>query len=367
MRHHHTPTSPARIIAHIDMDAFFASVEERDKPWIDGLPIVIGSDPQEGKGRGVVSTANYKAREYGIRSALPISVAWRLSEEAKRKGRPGAAFITPNMEKYARISEHIMAILRTHTNHIEQASVDEAYIDLTDAGSYERAEKICRAIKREIMQKESLTASIGIGPNKLIAKIASDFNKPDGLTIVREADAESFLEQNVLRKIPGIGPKTEQLLAAHDITTVAELKRLSQQQLQALLGKSGSDLYEKARARDDSELVEEWTAKSISEQETLQHDTHAGDIIIALLKKLAQQVVARLIAEGFTSCKTIGITIRFEGFETRTRTKTLPRPTDDAALLEFEALKLLLPFLDLRGNPHRKPIRLIGVKIEKLQ
>ena len=361
-----TTTDTTRIIAHIDMDAFFASVEERDKPWLAGLPIVIGSDPQDGKGRGAVSTANYKAREYGIRSALPISTAWRLSEEARSKGKPGATFITPNMEKYARISERIMAILRAHTNHVEQASIDEAYFDLTATGSYGRAEKICRTIKREIAQKESLTASIGIGPNKLIAKIASDFNKPDGLTVVREADAESFLERNKLRKIPGIGPKTEQLLAAQGITTIAELKRLSRRHLQTLLGKWGSDLYEKARGRDDSELVGERTAKSISEQETLQHDTRAGDIVISLLKKLTLQVFTRFMAEGFTSFKTIGITVRFEGFETKTRTKTLPTPTSDAALLEFEALKLLLPFLDLRENPHRKPIRLIGVKIEKL-
>ncbi|OGM94621.1 hypothetical protein A2524_00415 [Candidatus Wolfebacteria bacterium RIFOXYD12_FULL_48_21] len=356
-----------KIIAHMDMDAFFASIEERDKPWLHGLPIVIGSDPQDGKGRGVVSTANYKAREYGIRSALPISTAWRLSEAAKKQGKPGATFITPNMEKYAGASERIMAIVRRHADHIEQASVDEAYIDLTHAGGYEQAEKICRAIKKEIIQKESLTASIGIGPNKLVAKIASDFNKPDGLTVVRETDAESFLEKNKLRKIPGIGPKTEQILAAHGITTIAELKRYTQQDLHKLLGKYGLDLYEKARGRDDTELVEEWTAKSISEQETLQQDTLAGDVIIALLKKLAKQVHGRFETEGFTAFKTVSITVRFEGFETKTRAKTLPAPTADIAVFEFEALKLLLPFLDQRENPHRKAIRLIGVKMEKLQ
>lgn len=355
-----------RIIAHIDMDAFFAAVEERDKPWLSGLPIAIGSDPQEGKGRGVVSTANYKAREYGIRSAVPISTAWRLSEEAKRRGKPGVTFITPNMEKYTRISEHIMAILHTHTTHIEQASVDEAYFDLSELGSYERAEEICRAIKREVVTKESLTASIGIGPNKLIAKIASDFQKPDGLTIVCASDVEHFLEQNKLRKIPGIGPKTEQLLATHGITTIATLKKLSKKELRALFGKSGEDLHEKARGRDDTELVEEWEVKSISEQETLQHDTLAGDIIIALLKKLAEQVFARFKADGFTSFKTVGITVRFEGFVTKTRAKTLSAPTGNIAVLEFETLKLLLPFLDARENPNHRPIRLIGVKIEKL-
>lgn len=356
-----------RIIAHMDMDAFFASIEERDKPWLRRLPIVIGSDPQEGRGRGVVSTANYKAREYGIRSALPISTAWRLSEAAKKQGKPGAIFITPNMGKYADASERIMAIVRGHADRIEQASIDEAYVDLTHAGGYKRAEAICRAIKKEIVRKESLTASIGIGPNKLVAKMASDFNKPNGLTVVREADAESFLEENGLRKIPGIGPKTEQMLATHGITTIADLKRLSRQRLHDLLGKSGSDLYEKARGRDDSELVEAWTVKSISEQETLQRDTLSGDVIIALLEKLAKQAYDRFKAEGFASFKTVGITVRFEGFTTKTRTKTLPAPADAVDVLEFEALKLLLPFLDQRGNPHRKPIRLIGVKMETLR
>ena len=356
-----------KIIAHIDMDAFFAAVEERDKPWLKGLPIAIGSDPQEGMGRGVISTANYKAREYGIRSAVPISVAWRLSEKAKHEGKPGVVFITPNMEKYTRISGHIMAILRTHaTPHIEQASVDEAYIDLSESGSYKQAETICRAIKKEIVLSESLTASIGIGPNKLIAKIASDFNKPDGLTVVRPTDAESFLERNGLRRIPGIGPKTEQLLAAQGITTIVELKRLSREELRKLLGKLGEDLYEKARGRDDAELEEEWEAKSISEQETLQYDTLAGDVIIELLKKLARQVFLRFEADEFTAFKTVGITVRFAGFVTKTRTKTLSVPTNNIALLEFETLKLLLPFLDARENPNRRPIRLIGVKIEKL-
>lgn len=355
-----------RIIAHIDMDAFFAAVEERDKPWLRGLPIAIGSDPQEGKGRGVVATANYKAREYGIRSAVPIAIAWRLSEEARRKGKPGVTFITPSKEKYMRISQHIMEILRTHATHIEQASVDEAYFDLSDLGGYEQAEKICRAIKNEIVEQESLTASIGIGPNKLIAKIASDFKKPDGLTVIHASDAERFLEQNGLRKIPGIGPKTERLLAVRNITTVAKLKELSREDLRSLLGKSGEDLYEKTRGRDSAELTERWEAKSISEQETLQCDTLSGDVIIALLKKLTGQVFARFKTDGFESFKTVGITVRFEGFVTKTRAKTLPTPTNNIAVLEFETLKLLLPFLDTRENPDHKPIRLIGVKIEKL-
>lgn len=355
-----------RIIAHIDMDAFFASVEERNKPRLQGLPIAVGSDPEEGKGRGVVSTANYKAREYGIHSALPISIAWRLSEDAKKQGKPGVIFITPNMQEYAKTSHAIMEIVRAHATVVEEASIDEAYFDLSATGSFAAAQKICETIKKEIYKKELLTASIGIGPNKLVAKLASDFQKPDGLTVVPPEKVLNFIEQNALRKIPGIGPKTAEELRERNITTVTELRALDRFELELALGKHGRDLYEKVRGIDDAPLVEEWIAKSISEQETLHHDTLAGDVIIALLKKLSAQVHERFMHSGFKTFQTVGITVRFEGFETKTRAKTLSTPTDSGTTLEFEALKLLLPFLDVRENPHRKAIRLIGVKIEKL-
>ncbi len=355
------------MIAHIDMDAFFASVEERDKEWLRGLPIVIGSDPQDGKGRGVVSTANYKAREYGIRSAVPISTAWRLSEEAKRRGKPGAVFITPNMGKYAQVSSRIMQILRSHADHIEEASIDEAYFDLSHLGSFAKATTVAKKIQKEILQKESLTASIGIGPNKLVAKIASDFKKPSGLTVVSTEDVESFMLQIDIRKIPGIGPKMERSLKEQNIKTTGDLHALEPIDLELLFGKHGLDLYEKVRGIDDAPIVEEWIARSIGEQETLQYDTLAGDVILGLHKKLARRVFDRFTESGFATFKTIGVTVRFEGFETKTRAKTLAEPANDRATLEFESLKLLLPFLDARENPKRKPIRLIGIKIEKLQ
>lgn len=356
-----------RIIAHIDMDAFFASVEERNKPRLKGLPIAVGSDPEDGKGRGVVSTANYKARTYGLHSALPISIAWRLSEEARKQGKPGVVFITPNMHEYAETSERIMTIIRSYAEIVEEASIDEAYFDLSTRGSYAKAQKICIAIKKEILKKESLTCSIGIGPNKLVAKLASDFQKPNGLTVVLPEQVEEFVLRHPLRKIPGIGPKTEEALKASGIVTVADLHALEPIDLELLFGKQGLDLYDKARGIDDAPLVTEWTAKSISEQETLMHDTLSGEVLIALLKKLSEQVYDRFKQSGFNSFKTIGITVRFEGFETKTRAKTVSQETNDPAVLEFETLKLFLPFLDARENPKRKAIRLIGVKIEKLE
>lgn len=360
-------TKTMKIIAHIDMDAFFASVEERNKPRLKGLPIAVGSDPEDGKGRGVVATANYKAREYGLRSALPISIAWRLSEEAKKQGMPGVVFITPNGRAYAETSERIMQIVRAHANTVEEASIDEAYFDLSASESYAKAKKIAEMIKKEILKKESLTASIGIGPNKLVAKLASDFQKPNGLTVIQPKEVENFIAKNQLRKIPGIGPKTAGILKERNILTIEDLRALDRFDLELMLGKHGLVLYEKARGIDDSPIVEEWTARSISEQETLHNDSLAGDVIIALLKKLARQVYGRFEESEFETFKTVGITVRFEGFETKTRAKTLLIATNELAVLEFETLKLLLPFLDARENPKRSLIRLIGVKIEKLE
>jgi len=181
------------IIGHLDLDAFFAAVEERDRPELRGQPLVVGADPEGGRGRGVVSTANYAARRYGIHSAMPISRAWKLSEAARRRGEPPVVFVPPRLSRYAEVSARVMAIVRRHVPLVEEAGIDEAYLDLSFAGNFAAAREICRTIKEQIKAEEHLTASIGVGPNKLIAKIASDFQKPDGLTVVTPEEAEAFL------------------------------------------------------------------------------------------------------------------------------------------------------------------------------
>jgi DNA polymerase IV (DinB-like DNA polymerase) len=383
-----------RIIAHLDMDAFFASVEERDNPRLAGRPIVVGADPEDGHGRGVVSTANYAARAYGIRSALPISTAWRYSEVARAKGLPPAAFLEVNMQKYARASERIMAIVRKHVSAdrgggggdgasplVEQTSVDEASFDLSLAGSYERAEEIAREIKKDIKEHEHLTATIGVGPNKLIAKIASDRQKPDGLTVVREEDAEQFLEPLGLRVIPGVGPKSEEQFLKRGMRTVRDAKRLSRAELTEMMGKWGTELYDKLRGRSDAPLVMDSVQKSISEQTTFDEDVPVGPrlkdrkLLEATLGALAEDVYANLCSEiaagaPFTSFRSIGITVRFADFTTKTRIVTLkePVPVVGAAALkviQFQALRLFMPFLDRRENPGHKAIRLLGIKVER--
>jgi DNA polymerase IV (archaeal DinB-like DNA polymerase) len=355
-----------RIIGHLDMDAFFAAVEELDHPELRGRPIVVGADPAGGKGRGVVSTANYKARVYGIHSAMPISRAWKLSEAARRRGQPAAAFLRGNYHRYAEISGRIMDRLRAYAPVVEEAGIDEAYFDLSAAGSFERAAEIARQIKQEIQSREGLTASIGLGPNKLVAKIASDFQKPDGLTVVPAAAAEDFLEPLPVRKIPGIGPKTEDFLARRGLKTVRDLKQFSATELKDLFGKWGPELYERIRGRHESPLVEGWEPKSVGEQETFAQDTLDLQFIFPRLWHLGQEVWRRLTAEGFTSFRTVVVTVRFADFDTHTRSHTLPEAVGSSRTLRFEAMKLLTPFLDRRQNPRRKLIRLIGVRVEKL-
>ncbi|MBI4094965.1 MAG: DNA polymerase IV [Candidatus Liptonbacteria bacterium] len=362
-----------RIIAHLDMDAFFAAIEERDKPRLKGLPIVVGADPEEGKGRGVVSTANYKAREYGIHSAMPISTAWRRSEAARQKGRPPAVFLGGNFARYGEVSERIMAIIRTCVARVEAASVDEAYMDLSFSDSYEGARAICESIKQEIREKEKLTASIGMGPNKLVAKIASDFKKPDGLTIVGHDDektcaelVEAFLEPLPIRKIPGIGPKTEAMFSEKGVSTIRDLTRFSQTELGEMLGKWGLSLYRKARGVDESPIVQEYERKSIGEQETFREDTKDSNFIQERLAAMCESVIAHLTTSEWKSFRGVSITVRFADFETKTRAHTFRDPVSDLGALQFEAMRLVMPFLDKRENLKKKKIRLIGVRVEKL-
>jgi len=355
-----------RIIAHLDMDAFFASLEEAGSPIFKGLPIVVGSDPKNGRGRGVVSTANYKARAYGIHSALPISAAWQLSQKAKSEGKPEVIFLEVDFERYTKASLDILEIIRKYAKVVEPASIDEAYFDLSFADSFKNAEKICRKIKAEIKDKLKVTCSIGLAGNKLIAKIAAGIKKPDGFFAVKENDAENFLESMNIREIPGIGPKTEQKINLLGVKIIKDLKKFSEEELHELLGKFGADLYYKIRGIDDSPLVENWEAKSIGEQATFEHDTLNFIYIGEVFEKICKSIFKRFKNSGFKTFKTIGITVRFSDFQTHTTTKTLKKPSNNEKDFILETMKLLLPYMDKRKNPRKKLIRLIGAKLEKL-
>jgi DNA polymerase IV (DinB-like DNA polymerase) len=353
-----------RIIAHLDMDAFFASLEEAGSEIFRGKPIAVGSDPKNGYGRGVVSTANYKAREYGIHSALPISRAWQLSEKAKAEGKSEVIFLPVDFERYNKAHDEIFEIIRGYAKAVETASIDEFYLDLSFSKSYKKAEQICNKIKKEIKDKLKITCSVGIGHNKLISKISAGLKKPDGLVIIREKDSEKFLEPLSIREIPGIGPKTEQVLNQKGVKIVKDLKKLKRSELQELFGKWGEDIYYKARGVDDSPIEENREAKSIGEQATFQQDTLNFIYIGEVLENLCKSVFKRFLASGFKTFKTVGITVRFSDFETKTTAKTLKAPTNSEKEFKLETMKLLLPYADKRKNPRLKLIRLVGVKVE---
>src|SRR5881409_3052004 len=229
------------------MDAFYASVEARHNPALRDKPVVVGADPKEGRGRGVVEAASYAARRYGIRAAMPISRAWKLSEAARRKGEEPVVFVHGHRKLYVEMSERVMAILAPAGDAFEEASIDEAYLDLSSLGGFEAATARAVVLKREITEREGLTCSVGLGPNKLVAKIASDFKKPDGLTVVVPEEVQRFLDPMGIRVIPGIGPKTEAELHERGILTVRDLRGLELGQLADWSGRWGEDLHAKAR------------------------------------------------------------------------------------------------------------------------
>ena len=355
------------IIGHLDMDAFFASVEEREKPWLRGSPVVVGADPNGGLGRGVVSTANYIARAYGIRSALPISKAWQYSEAARRQGKPGAVFITPRFGKYGAASKEVAGIVSEFVPTIQKTGVDEMYLDLTFTGSYKRAEALAKALKVAISTRAKLPCSIGIGPNKMIAKIASDFKKPNGLSVIPERKVADFMMPLSVRAIPGIGPKMGERLHRMQVKTVAELRAFSKDELIKKFGSWGALLFERARGCADSTFTEQETAKSIGEHHTFSKDTRDMRYVLGQLSDMASGITATLSSDSFAGFRTVVLTVRFSDFETKQRSVTVKTHLRTARELELKAMKLLLPFFEKKENPRGKEVRMVGLRIEKLQ
>jgi DNA polymerase IV (DinB-like DNA polymerase) len=360
-----------RIIVHVDMDAFYAAVEERLNPALRDVPVAVGADPKEGKGRGVVTTANYRARKFGIRSALPISRAWRFAEAARKRGEPATVFIQPNMSLYREVSGRVMEILEAYADTFEEASIDEAYLDVSSRENFAAAAEHMIRLKAEIREREGLGCSVGIGPNKLIAKIAAGHQKPDGLTVITPENVESFLDPLPIRVIPGVGPKSEHFLHERNLRTVADLRQVPEATLMEWFGKWGQRLFEKARGIDDSEVSNEWTRKSLGEQETFDEDTRSQPIVTERLELMAERIITKLREKDFKGFRTVTVTARFADFQTSNRSRTIKdgvRIDDDDALrrLREESLSLILPFFDARENPRGKAFRLIGLRVEKL-
>ncbi len=340
------------IIAHLDMDAFFASVEELENPDLKLKPLVVGGEPSS---RGVVSTANYLARRFGIHSGMPSAEAFQLC--------PQAVFVRPRGDLYRLYSERVWQSVEEIVPTIERLGLDEGYLDLGSVSrSFDDAAELARSIQRQVAKKTKLTCSIGVSSSKVVSKIASDRQKPQGLTVVRPGDENSFLAPLPIRLLPGVGPRTEERLLAEGIETIGSLGLLDDESLEEVMpGKVGDMLRDRARGIDPRPLEITRERVSIGHEETFSTDVDSRAILHLELRRVAERVVARLKEKG-QSARTITTKVRYSDFETRSRSTTLPLAIDNAAQIADHA-SLLLDYA-LASRPGA--LRLVGVSVSNL-
>jgi DNA polymerase IV len=337
-------------ILHVDMDAFFVSVELLDRPDLRGKPVVVGGRPDQ---RGVVSAASYEARKYGIHSAMPLRTAGKLC--------PHAVFLDGHHAKYGEWSDRIASILSRFSPVVEMVSVDEAYLDLSGTERMHgpplaATDKLLRTITRET----NLPCSGGLATTRLTAKVASDQGKPRGLVWVAPGQEAKFLAPLPVRKIPGIGEVTERALRALGIETVAQLAEVSSEKLETIFGQWGTALYRKARGGDSYEFVLDAEPKSISHNHTFGEDTDDLPTLLSLLSHLSQKTCKRL-REARLAARTLTLTIRYAGFDTYTRSRTMPEPVH----LDADIQRVFLSLFEEHRNKKRK-IRLLGTALSNL-
>jgi DNA polymerase-4 len=334
-----------RVIAHVDMDAFYVSVELQRRPELRGLPVVVaGTGP-----RAVVTTASYEARKFGVFSATPASRARRLC--------PQAVFIPPDFDAYRARSREVMAVLHEHVERVQVVGLDEAYLDLTP---FERPKAAARRIKQAVRERTGLTCSIGIGPNKLVAKVGSDADKPDGFTVLSCEMARERFASASPGLIPGIGPKTVRRLEEQGISTLEALRATPDERLAEWFGsRLGPHLRKLALFEDERPLELERRSKSESRETTFDTDVEGVATLEPILGRLASELCATLSKHDRRG-RTIGIKVRLDDFSTHTRARTRPEPTNDVATVTAVATDLLREF-----DPPR-PVRLIGVRVAGL-
>lgn len=338
-----------RWIIHIDMDAFYASVEQRDNPELLGKPVIIGGPGR----RGVVSAASYEARRFGVHSAMPIA-------EAKRRC-PQGIFLPGNHRKYHQVSQAIRAIFYDFTPLVEPLSLDEAFLDVTGMDwLYDHPTTIARQIKARIANELSLTASAGVAPNKFLAKLASDLEKPNGLVIINPGEEAKILENLPISRLWGIGEKTAQLLREYNIQIIGQLARTDPAMLEKRLGKWAWDAHRLARGEDDRPVIPESAPKSLGNEITFELDLTCREEIKTYLLALSEQVGHRLRYSGYCG-RTISIKLRFIPFDTITRSQTLDNPTNLSEILYETACQIL------ERTELRNPVRLVGLTVSQLQ
>ncbi len=336
------------------MDAFFAAVEARENPEIADRPIVVGADPRGGRGRGVVAACSYAARKYGIRSAMPISEAYRRC--------PDAVYLRPRMPLYAEVSQRIMDILESYTELVEKLSIDEAFLDVTASTKlFGDGVTIARRIKCQIWEQERLTVSIGIAPNKFLAKLASDLEKPDGLVVVEPGTEREFLDPLPIERLWGVGMKTAERLHALGLLTIGDIAAAPLETLERQLGQHHAQhLHDLANGQDDRPVEPERQRKQISRETTFLSNTDDRHLVQRTLLALTDEVAAKLRRRGLTA-RTVTIKLRLAPFETLTR-----RQTVEAELDTTEAIYPIARQLLAAADPGDRPIRLIGVGVSGL-
>jgi len=337
-----------RVVLHIDMDAFYASVEQRGRPELRGLPVIVGGTSR----RGVVSTASYEARKFGIHSAMPIF-------EAKRRC-PQGVFLPVRMERYKEVSSLIMEILNSFSPLVEQVSIDEAYLDVSGvARLYGSPKSIATKIKEEIKKATSLTCSIGIAPNKLLAKIASDTQKPDGLTIIPPDKVHSIVREIDIEKVPGVGRKTCQRLASLGVRKLGDIRKLGEKELLKEIGTFGLKLLDFSKGIDSSPVLPYTEAKSLSSEETLEKDTNNFEVLKRELLSQAEIVGRKLRSNGLKG-STVTLKLKRSDFSLSVKSLGLPRPTNSTELLYRSGVRLL------KESDLSEKFRLIGLGVSRL-
>ncbi|MBI4081182.1 MAG: DNA polymerase IV [Candidatus Lambdaproteobacteria bacterium] len=340
-----------RTIIHVDMDAFYASVEQRDRPELRGKPVVVGGSPHS---RGVVAAASYEARRFGIHSAMPCYQAWRLC--------PETVFVAPDFSRYSAVSRQIRAIFAGYTDRVEPLGLDEAYLDVSERCPVpDAAIEVARAIKAAIRAETGLTASAGVAPNKFLAKIASDERKPDGLFAIRPAEVAAFVATLALGKVPGIGRVTEQGLEALGLHTCGDVQRLSPEELARHFGRRGLYFHRLCRGEDDRPVSPERIRKSVSIEDTFERDQGNPYWLERKLAELARGLEGRLRAGGHRG-RTLTLKLRLADFTSATRSVTEPEPFDDAPRIRALAVRLYR-HSGLAGQK----LRLLGLGLSHLE
>jgi len=339
-----------RKIIHVDMDAFFASVEQRDQSEYRGQPLIVGGQPNS---RGVVAACSYEARQFGIHSAMPCSQAYRLC--------PQAIFVPPRFEAYREVSNQIRTIFWKYASEVEPLSLDEAYLDVSYTAEYNgSATRIAQAIKRDILAETQLIASAGVSYNKFLAKIASDMDKPDGLYVVKPEQGEAFVADLPIAKFHGIGPATEAKMKKIGIKSGKDLREWSLAGLVEKFGKSGNYYYYIVRGIDDRPVRSQRVRKSLGKETTFAEDILSAEKLTTLLEKLAEQVLISLKTHDLVA-RTLTLKVKYANFQQVTRSHTAEESLDLAAIIS------LLPILLVRTDAGQKPVRLVGLSLSRFE